>query len=71
MKRHETTTFFRLFFSVLFFITITLPVQAQIPFPGGDPNVPDVPEAPIDGLIGLALIAGAYVGIKNFKKNNF
>ncbi len=71
MKTNEKNIVLRILLSLLFFITITVPAQAQIPFPGENPNVPDVPEAPINGLVGLALLVGAYLGIKSFKKNNF
>ncbi len=68
--KNKITVFFRILFGLLFFIILTVPAQAQIPFPGGDPNVPDVPAAPINGLVGLALMVGVYLGIKNFWRNN-
>ena len=36
--------------------------HAQIGLPGGDSNIPD---APIDGFISIALIAGACIGLRN------
>lgn len=39
---------------------------AQIVF---DDDVDDVPAAPIDGLVGVALAAGAYIGLRKKMKN--
>jgi len=42
-------------------------VQAQITF---DDDVDDTtPAAPIDGLIGLGIAAGAFYGVRKIKKN--
>lgn len=40
--------------------------QAQIDFP--DDTDDEIPTAPIDGFIGLGLVAGAYYGIQKLKK---
>ena len=48
-----------LFTGLLLIGSIT--VTAQIGLPGGDPNIPD---APIDGLLSIGLIAGACIGLR-------
>ncbi len=55
-----------LFALALFFCALaTKPVQAQITF---DDDVDDTtPGAPIDGLIGLGIAAGAWYGIRKLK----
>ena len=70
--RKKTSTIFRVFLSLLFFIAIALPIQAQIGIPD-DGEVDDTPGAPIDGFIGMALIAGVCYGAKKItgiKKEN-
>ena len=61
--RQRTSNMFRVFLSLLFFMAIVLPTQAQIGIPGGG-TVDDTPAAPIDGFIGMALIAGVCYGAK-------
>lgn len=48
------------------FATTSTVVHPQIVF---DDDVEDVPAAPIDGLIGLGLAAGAYLGLRKKFKN--
>ncbi len=43
----------------------SLAVNAQITLPGGDANIPD---APIDGFLSVALIAGACIGLRKHLK---
>ncbi|MCR9183224.1 MAG: hypothetical protein NXH73_09885 [Flavobacteriaceae bacterium] len=54
--------------AMLFLATMAYqPVHSQITF---DDDVDDeVPGAPIDGLLGLGLAAGAYYGIRKLKRN--
>lgn len=68
--RQKTSSFFRVFLTLLFFIAIVFTTQAQIDFPEGSPFVEDVPEgAPIDGFIGIAIAVGAYFGAKKLRGN--
>ena len=46
---------------------ITTDLNAQIGLPG-DGDVDDVPEAFIDGFIGIALAIGSYFGIRKLRK---
>ncbi|WP_156340219.1 hypothetical protein [Nonlabens sp. YIK11] len=43
-------------------------LYAQIDLPD-DGNVDDVPMAPINGLIGIAMAVGSYLGYKKLKNN--
>lgn len=66
MKKSKTILS-RLVITVALFISaiVVQPVQAQISF---DDDVEDeVPAAPIDGLLGLGIAAGAWYGIKKLK----
>ena len=66
MKKYKTILS-RLVITVALFISaiVVQPVQAQISF---DDDVEDeVPAAPIDGLLGLGIAAGAWYGIKKLK----
>lgn len=40
------------------------------PIPNGSPDPPPTEALPINGLIGIALVAGAAFGIKKLKGNN-
>lgn len=49
-------------------VSFTAKAQSLEEIIGFDDDVRDVPEAPINGLIGVALVAGAYFGFRKFKK---
>jgi len=54
-------------FSLMMLATIT--VNAQIGLPGdGSGDVGDTPAAVIDGLLGISLLVGSYLGFKKLKK---
>lgn len=66
MKKFKNLTS-KIVFTVIIFVCAlaTQPVQAQISF---DDDVDDeIPAAPIDGLIGLGIAAGAWYGIRKLK----
>ncbi len=51
---------------LVFTLGTAMPVQSQISF---DDDVDDeAPAAPIDGLLGLGLLAGVYYGIQKLRK---
>ncbi|MDT0294107.1 hypothetical protein ACFQ3R_06000 [Mesonia ostreae] len=65
--RKKANNMFRVFLSLLFIIAIVCTTEAQIPLPGDDSDVPDVPGAPIDAFIGMAIAVGAYFGAKKLR----
>ncbi len=50
-----------------FSLFTALPAQAQIQFPDDDVD-DETPTAPIDGFLGLGILAGVYYGIRKLKK---
>jgi len=66
MKKINNLTSKIVFAVALFIFAMAVqPAQAQISF---DDDVDDeVPAAPIDGLLGLGIAAGAWYGIKKLK----
>lgn len=58
---------------MLAFLLLAITVDAQIAWPGDEeePTFDDnVFDAPINGLIGLGLIVGAYFGYRKLKNDN-
>jgi hypothetical protein len=55
---------------IIMFLAVSFTAKAQSleEIIGFDDDVRDMPEAPINGLIGVALAAGAYFGFRKFKK---
>ncbi|WP_309729880.1 PID-CTERM protein-sorting domain-containing protein [Mesonia maritima] len=55
---------------VLIVLLFSTPIFAQLP--GFDDNVDDegTSAAPIDGFVGLALVAGAFYGAKKLKRKS-
>lgn len=53
-------------FIILCMLLCCKPLLAQIGLPG-DGDVEDVPEAPIDGFITLAVIVASYLGYRKIK----
>lgn len=49
-------------------VSFTAEAQSLEDALGFNDNVQDIPAAPINGLIGIALAAGAYLGFKKLKK---
>jgi len=55
--------------TALTMLLITAPAaHSQIGWPDGDDVNDETPAAPIDGFIGLALVAGAYFGIRKLRE---
>ena len=66
MKAKQSLLQFVLLVSILFFCQTS---DAQIIFDQTiDDETPPIPEAPINGLIGLGLLIGTYFGYKKLKK---
>lgn len=57
---------FKVFLTFIAFFAVIMLANAQIGTPG---DVDDVPGAPIDGFIGVAIAAGAYFGTKKIRAN--
>lgn len=57
------------FIAFVIFLCISISAQAQLPgFP--DDVDDETPAAPIDGLLGLGLVAGTAMAYRKFRKTN-
>ena len=67
MNIFNKNTYMKFVLTIMLVLIVVTDINAQIGLPG-DGDVNDVPEAFIDGFIGLALIIGSYFGIKKIRK---
>jgi hypothetical protein len=68
MKKLNSIPNIKVFTILIFLLFTTTAVYTQTIIPFDDDVGDETPTAPIDGLIGLALAAGAWYGIRKLKK---
>ncbi|MDR6301755.1 PID-CTERM protein-sorting domain-containing protein [Mesonia maritima] len=57
------------FYLIAICLLVGLTASAQITLPGGDNVDDETPAAPIDGFVGIALLAGTVFGIKKIRSS--
>ncbi|MAZ28999.1 MAG: hypothetical protein CL868_18205 [Cytophagaceae bacterium] len=65
----KNSIYIKILFALIFVLALSQNTTAQISLPNGDSTeVDDTGAGPIDGLIGLGIVAGAALGYKKLRK---